>query len=181
MQKKKEGGNDENGKKVIRDFKYTPTGSHIPIHIRYTESGNWNDKKIANHYDPNLQSRTGLGGTTRAAGNSTQSGRDVDIDLNVNWWVDSRHANTDAVARELQHVRDFHTFSNAFANRLSSDGPLPSLTGFRQTVRDFYRDNQLKYDPVLKADMPHNLSPLYYPPRPFMLPTFENTANEAGH
>jgi RHS repeat-associated protein len=167
--------------KVVREFtKNVPVlGSNIPLHIRYTESGNWNDTRIANHYDSNLKNRTGLGGTTKGVGSFTQSGHDIHIDLNVNWLVDSQYANTDAVARELQHVRDYRAFSNAFANSLGPNQPLPSLAGFPSRVVAFQGAQQAKYDPHLKIDMPHNLE--YYPPRPFMLPTFENTANEIGH
>jgi RHS repeat-associated protein len=171
------------GEKVVREFtkNIQVTGSHIPIHIRYTESGNWNDTEIANHYDPNLLSRTGYDGSTMGIGSVNQAGSTVHIDLNVNWFVDSKWRDTNVVTRELEHVRDFREFSQKFANSLSPNRPLPSLTGFPSRVRDFGADQQRKYDPdPIRGvmDKPHNTH--LYPPLPVKLPTHENTANELG-
>jgi len=160
------------------DIWRTPTGSNIPIHIRYTESGNWTDTKIANHYDPNLKKD----GATNAVGSVEQSSSAFDVDLNVNWSVNSRYANTDVVARELQHVRGFHVFSNALANSILFGSVIPSLTGFPTTVKNFQASEQQRYDPTpQRPNMPHNTDQRFYPPHPFMLPTYENTANEIGN
>ena len=166
-------------KKVKVDIWRKPIGSNIPIHIRYTESGNWLDTNIAHHASSKLAD--GVGGITNGTGKVNQSSfSDFDIDLNVNWSFNSRYASTDVVPRELQHVRDYHVFSNAFANNLMF-GALPNLTGFGSRVADFQAENRRKYDPVLKVDMLHNIDPRFYPPKPFMLPTYENTENEFGN
>jgi RHS repeat-associated protein len=169
---------------VVKEFSKNVfhLGSQIPIHITYTVSGNWNNTTIADHYDSHLEETKGLSGSTNGIGSFDQNGSDIHVDLNVNWFVDSKYANTDVVARELQHVRDFHGFSNAFANSLDANKPLPFLSGFPSNVANFQRENGIKYDPDRltggRIYAPHNLE--YHPPRPFMLPTRENTANEAG-
>jgi RHS repeat-associated protein len=176
---------EKKDEKLVREFtKEVPIlGSHIPLHVTYTESGNWLNTRISDHYDPKLKSRTTNDGQTVGKGTVTQDGHDLHYDLKVNWWVDSQHANTDVVARELQHVRDFHVFSNAFANSLGPDKPLPSVSGFGPRVSDAQAASSKKYDPDrIRSDLNklHNTDPAYYPPKPFMLPTFENTANEIG-
>src|SRR5205823_4231763 len=124
---------------------------------------------------PNLEKRKGLSGNTKGEGTVKQAGNEIRIDLKVNWLVDSKYANTDVVPRELQHVKDYHTFSNSFAKSLNSAG-LRSLTGFPDKVKNFEKDQIEKYDGTpLRPNMPHNINEKYYPPRPFMLPTFENT------
>jgi len=167
-------------KKLVREVTRlvrTPTGSHIPQVIRYTESGNWLDTTISHHY------KSGNGGSTIAEGTAKQSGLDWNIDLHVDWFVGKDDEDSDVVTRELDHVQDFRDFSAAYARSLS--GVSPAM--FSQQVADKLEESRNKYDGSkaqqmsqgAALDKKHNLS--RYPKQPATLPEFEDTASKVPY
>ena len=123
------------------------TGSNIPVHIRVFNSGNWNDRTIANHETTNLERDTGYGGLTKPSGSSDVSGSNVDINLHVDWYWDSKYAGTDVITRELQHVQDARTLGRGFG-----DGSRTSFADFRSfqnVVRGFNTMQKNKYEGLL--------------------------------
>jgi hypothetical protein len=171
--------NDE--KKLVREvlkLTRTPTGSHIPYTIRYTESGNWNNTKIEDHY------KAGKGGSTVAEGTAKQSGLNWDIDLHVDWFVGKDDRDSNVVTRELDHVQDFRNFSAAYARSLSGN---VSPAAFPRQVADKYEESRNQYDGSkaqqmsqgAALDKKHNLS--MYPKVPATLPEFEDTASKVPY
>jgi len=177
---------DEKPKLVREVLKLTrtPTGSHIPYTIRYTESGNWLNTRIADHYKPGLEKSTGNAGQTDAKGTAKQSGNDWNLDLHVDWFVDSNHRDSTVVTRELDHVQDFRDFSASFARSLSGN---ISLSAFPQKVLDIQEESIKKYDGTkaekliqgAELDKPHNLSK--YKKEQAILPEFEDTASKVPY
>jgi RHS repeat-associated protein len=176
----KDDKNDE--KKLVREvlkLTRTPTGSHISYTIRYTESGNWNNTKIADHYQEGMK-----GGSTFAEGTAKQSGLNWNIDLHVDWFVGKDDRDSDVVTRELDHVQDFRNFSAAYARSLSGN---VSPAAFSQQVANKAEDSRNHYDGSkaqqmsqgAALDKPHNLS--MYPKQSATLPEFEDTASKVPY
>jgi RHS repeat-associated protein len=167
--------------KLVREvFKttFSPTGSHLSYTVRYTESGNWLNTRIADHYKDGLK-----GGSTMAIGTAKSSGSDWNVDLHVDWFVGKGDKNSDVVTRELEHVQDFRDFSAAYARNLSSASP--GL--FPQQVETKFEESRKHYDGTIaqqkaqgsSLDKPHNLS--MYPKQPATLPEFEDTASHVPY
>jgi RHS repeat-associated protein len=175
-------------KKLVREvFKTTrtPLGSHISRTIRYTESGNWLNTRISDHYQKGLEKETGDAGRTQAIGTTNQSRNgDWNLDLHVDWSVDSQHHDSNVVTRELDHVQDLRNFSASYALSLSGN---VSPSAFPSKVDAALKESIAKYDgtPAQKAavgsslDKPHNLS--RYPKQPAILPEFEDTASKVPY
>jgi RHS repeat-associated protein len=172
----------EDEKKLVREvFKttFSPTGTHLSYTIRYTESGNWLNTRIADHYKDGMK-----GGSTKAVGTAKQSGLDWKIDLHVDWFVGKDDRDSDVVTRELQHVQDFRDFSAAYARGLSGN---VSLSSFPQQVANKFEESRNHYDGSkaqqmsqgAALDKPHNLS--MYPKQPATLPEFEDTASKVPY
>ena len=107
---------------------YRPvTGSNIPIHIRVFNSGNWNDRTVANHATTGLEAQTGKGGLTKPSGSSDVSGSNVDINMHVDWYYDAKYSGTNVVTRELQHVHDARNLERGYWDGSKS----ASLDNFR--------------------------------------------------
>jgi RHS repeat-associated protein len=161
--------------RIVREFTCDVeiTGSHIPLHIKYTESGNWNDRRIDDHYKAGLEQTTGDAGQTRVTGSAFQRGRNIDIDLRVDWFVDTKYRGTDVVKRELyDHVRDTRMFSRAFTHSL--DAPrlsLERLNNFTRAVHSFDISQKIEYDWGQNA--PHPITT--HPAVPTVLPEYDDT------
>jgi RHS repeat-associated protein len=143
-------------------------GSNIPYHVRVYNSGNFNDRKTANHATTNLQRDTGKAGLTKGDGNSTVNGHDIDLTLHVNWYYDKNYGGTDVVHRELQHVQDFRTLGNGFTNGYRND--LKDFQMFSGVVKGFNILQKGKYD---YDGGPHDLDTHPAMCRP--QPEFDNT------
>jgi hypothetical protein len=120
------------------------TGSNLTYYVRVFNSGNWNDRTIANHSTTNLQRDTRKAGLTKGSGASTVNGRNVDINLHVDWYYDKNYGGTDVVTRELQHVQDFRDLGKSFADGSRTD--LRDYSNFRGVVKGFNIMQKTQYD-----------------------------------
>jgi hypothetical protein len=131
-----------------------------------------------------LEKKTGEAASTDAKGTATSSGLNWNLDLHVDWFVDSEHHDSNVVTRELDHVQDFRNFSASFARSLSGN---VSPANFPQQVRDKQEESRAKYDGTRTErlmggkglDKPHNLN--IYKKQPVTLPEFEDTASKVPY
>lgn len=115
-----------------------------------------------------------MGGSTKGAATVNNSGSNVNINLRVDWLVDSKYRDTNVVTRELQHVQGFRDLSKGidtslFSSRLSTG----YLNGLPARVVNFSHLQQLEYDWPANSGKPHDL--IAHPPVPATLPENENT------
>ena len=154
---------------LVKDTYRPVTGSNIPVHIRVFNSGNWNDRKVANHATTGLEAQTGKGGLTKAEGSSNVSGNNVDLNLKVNWYWDPKYAGTNVVTRELEHVQDFRTYEKGVWNG-SVHASLAELGNFKGMVSGFSTKQWWAYDQSWGS---HNLSA--HPAIPTAVPEYDET------
>jgi RHS repeat-associated protein len=154
---------------LVKDTYRPVTGSNIPIHIRVFNSGNWNDRTVANHATTGLEAQTGKGGLTKPSGSSDVSGSNVDINMHVDWYYDAKYSGTNVVTRELQHVQDARNLERGYWDG-SKSASLANLRNFAGIVSGFNTMQILKYD---QTAGPHNL--LKYPAIPTTVPEYDET------
>jgi RHS repeat-associated protein len=160
----------ELAKPILVEDRYRPvTGSYIPIHIRVFNSGNWNDRKVANHATTGLEAQTGKGGLTKPIGSSNVSGSNVDINMHVDWYYDAKYSGTNVVTRELQHVQDARSLSRGYGNG-SRSASLGDFRQFGNIVKGFNIMEKLNYD---QSGGPHDLNT--HPAMPTNVPEFDDT------
>src|ERR1700731_1414736 len=154
---------------LVADTYRPVTGSYIPVPIRVFNSGNWNDRKVANHATTGLEAQTGKGGLTKAEGSSNVSGNNVDLNLKVNWYWDPKYAGTNVVTRELEHVQDFRTYEKGVWNG-SVHASLAELGNFKGMVSGFSTKQWWAYDQSWGS---HNLRA--HPAIPTAVPEYDET------
>jgi len=160
----------ELAKPTLVEDRYRPvTGSNIPIHIRVFHSGNWNDRKVANHATTGLKAQTGKGGLTKPSGSSNVSGSNVDINMHVDWYYDAKYSGTNVVTRELQHVQDARSLSRGYGDG-SRSASLGDFRQFGNIVKGFNIMQKLNYD---QSGGPHDLNA--HPAMPAVVPEYDET------
>jgi hypothetical protein len=132
-------------------------------------SGNWNDRTISHHATTNLEAQTGKGGLTKAIGSSNVSGSNVDINMHVDWYYDTKYAGTDVVTRELQHVQDARNLERGYWDG-SKPASLSDLRQFGNIVKGFNIMQKLKYD---QSGGPHDLKA--HPAMPAVVSEYDET------
>jgi hypothetical protein len=102
------------------------------------------------------------------------AGSNVNIDLRVDWLVDSKYRDTNVVTRELEPVQGFRDLSKGIdASLLSSRLSTSYLSGLPASVRNFSFRQQLQYDWPPNSGKPHDLKA--HPEMPVVLPEDETT------
>jgi hypothetical protein len=156
---------------LVRTADITPTGTHIPYHVRVYNLGNWNDRKIANHESSNLEAVTGKGGLTLPKGKSIVAGRNIDLYMRVDWYYDQKYRGTNVITRELQHVQDARNLEARYSSNNGTN--LAGLQHFEEAVKGFNRQQKIKYDGAVGGYAPHEL--IAHPPVPTNVPELDPT------
>jgi RHS repeat-associated protein len=152
---------------LVKDTYRPVTGSHIPIHIRVFNSGNWNDRTVAHHATDNLERDTGKAGLTRPSGSSNVSGANVDVYMHVDWYYDTRYNGTDVITREMQHVQDARGLERGYWDGTTA-ASLSDFGQFANIVKGFTIMQKFKYD---QKGGPHDLNA--HPAMPAAVPEYD--------
>jgi RHS repeat-associated protein len=156
---------------LVRTADVTPTGTHIPYHVRVYNLGNWNDRTIANHESSNLKAVTGKAGLTLPKGKSIVAGSNIDLYMRVDWYYDQKYRGTDVITRELNHVQDARNLESRYSSNYGTN--LAGLQHFEDAVRGFNRQQKIRYDGAMGGDAPHDI--ISHPPIPTKVPELDPT------
>jgi RHS repeat-associated protein len=152
--------------------------------VNWKETGNWQDRKIANHYVEGPLYVKGQPAAGKTEGKIDVYGSpdsSVTAEVNVNWYVDRKFAGTNVVTRELQHVQGWRDWVKemktntfiTFANRSygsSQQAAAAVRTYLTPRVLDFQNRQYWRYD---RAGGPHDLN--YFPASPAAVPEYDYT------
>jgi hypothetical protein len=152
--------------------------------INWKATGNWQNKKIADHYVDGPLYVRGQPAAGETVGKVTAYGnpdKSVTAEVNVNWYVDRKFAGTNVVTRELEHVQGWRdwmagmknlTFMT-FMNRTypSTDHAVAAVRQYlTPSVNHFSETQYWRYD---RSGGPHDLK--YFPAQPVTLPEYDYT------